>query len=81
VPAGLDAGSYADAWLAAADAAGASGPPAAGAASAAAGAGGPAAGAGGAARLRVAFSLDERHVEDIQRGLWPCGARYLGRGC
>jgi hypothetical protein len=34
----------------------------------------------GSARLRVAFSLDKRHVEDIQRGLWPCGARYLGRG-
>ena len=44
-------------------------PPAASATGAAGPAGGP--------RLRVAFSLDRRHVEAIQRGLWPSDARYL----
>ncbi len=83
VPAGLE-GAFADARLSAIPldgaAAGASDPPPSGAASAAAGAGADAAAGRGAARLRVAFSLDERHAEDIQRGLWPCGARYLRGG-
>lgn len=29
-------------------------------------------------RLRVAYSLDRRHVEAIQRGLWPSDGRRLG---
>ena len=32
----------------------------------------------GGPRLRVAYSLDRRHVEAVQRGLWPSDARYLG---
>jgi hypothetical protein len=83
VPAALGAGCFADAWLTAA-----AGPPRPAAPRAgeddaapppAAKSGPRGAAAGAPARLRVAFSLDARHAEVVQRGLWPCGARYLGR--